>query len=114
MVTIEVTIRLLHSPNSTGPAFLVELRQQLTSSFMLLSYNHSTTGGLTAMSGSDLSSSLLLFNMDTFQIGEVLTIVYKAHVDPESEGNIANDVIVSYATIKQEGIGLQVRYKVYQ
>ena len=107
-IRIEVTIQLLHSPNSTGPAFLAELRQQLPNLLTLLSYEFQATDDLATLDNSELSNSLLVFNMEVFPLGEELIVTYVAGIDLESEGNITDDITLHYRTIKQEGIGLQV------
>ena len=104
------TIRLFHGSNSTGPAFAVNLTQKLSSILMLDSYNFTTTGDLNAGSNSDLNKSLLAFNAEVFPIGNVLTITYLARIDRDREGNITDDIQLSYGSISQDGIGLQVRW----
>lgn len=105
---IEVIIRLLHSSNSTGPAYLVTLRHQLSDILMLVSYSFNTSSDFNAESTSNLSSSQLAFNMEVLPLGDVLTIRYLAQVDPDKEGNISDEVFVSYGTIRQDGIGVEV------
>jgi hypothetical protein len=104
---VEVTIRLVHHLSSTGPAYLINLRQQLSSILKLVSYSFETTGNLIAGSTSNLNGSLLAFNMEVLPLGDVLTISYLARID-SVEGNITDGIMVSYTTIDQEGIGAEV------
>ena len=75
---------------------------------MLVSYNFETTGDLAAGSTSNLNSSQLAFNMEVLPLGDVLTVRYLARIDPDREGNVTDDIIVTYTTINQAGIGVEV------
>ncbi len=110
---IQVEIRLYHSNVSTGPAFLITMSETLSSSLTLTSYDVEATEGLLVVSKSELSNSLLSFEIDVFPLEEEFTVTYQALIDPDKvERNITDEVVVHYATIKQEGIGLLVWYNI--
>lgn len=59
------------------------------------------------------NQTVLSVAVEVLLIGEVLNLTYIAILNPDHqmESNTTNPVLVNYTTIKQEGIGLMVRFE---
>ena len=76
---------------------------------MLTSYHTASSDDLIVASNTDLDDSQLSFQVEVFPLEEELEISFTALIHPDAiEGTNTDRIIVNYATIKQEGIGIEV------
>ncbi len=102
-------ITISHGNLSTGPAFLLDLKGRLSNALMLTSHDVESSDDLAVTSNSLLNNNLFSLQVAVLPIGGELNLTFMAIINVEDiDGNITDQVTVNYATIKQEGIGLEV------
>lgn len=112
---VQVTTYLSHDVSSTGPAFLVRIKEvvpeilevalpyylEIDGTITLL-YNYSSTHG---------SSTVLDVRTEIIPVHTEVILTYFALFSPDHQidGTFIASTVVNYSTIRQEGIGLLVR-----